>query len=517
MQQLNQNTLADCLTTATRTANVTSYSYDRDNLQAGIVHFGVGNFHRCHQAVYVDKLLSQGSKNWGIVGVSMRSSHLRDQLAPQDFLYTEVTLNKDRFGESTRLRLIGSLLNVLVAPENSTAVIRQVADGKIKLVTTTITEKGYCLSSGCIDKKHPDFLADSASLDSPRTIYGYIAAAAIQRCKQNGPPLSILCCDNIQSGGEHLQTGVRMLLQQHDKETMDWAKKQMSFASSMVDRVAPATEDSLKQLVRKTLELDDAWPVSAEPFSQWVIEDNFAGERPAFDNVGAQFTDDISLFEQMKLRFLNAGHSIISVLGYLEGHPTIHQALEQASILDFVQRALLKNVLPVATIPVNVKGEDYIADVTKRFTNSALPYNVQQVNTDSSQKIQQRWFPTIDDALAKSSTQAADTTLMSFMVAAWVLYIQKALNAGELNDPLHDQFIAAQLTIQRQEPHRQDEGLVHQFLLIAGAGRFRFLNSAAFMSTVLSNYQTLKNTDISTALVQLLSRLSLQQKEVPHA
>lgn len=498
MQRLNQKNLANTANaTVTPTAYVSKVNYNRDHIQAGIVHFGVGNFHRCHQAVYVDKLLSHGSVDWGIVGVSMRSSKLRDQLAPQDYLYTQVTLS-----EQTELNVIGSILNILVAPENPAAVIEQVANSCIKLVTTTITEKGYCLSSGHIDIKHADIVADSVSLKSPQTIYGYLAAAIIKRRSQGDAPLSVLCCDNIQGGGEHLQAGVQMLLQQHDIDSVAWATEHVIFASSMVDRVSPATDESLKQLVRSTLELEDAWPVSAEPFSQWVIEDKFAGPRPAFDKVGALFTDDISLYEQMKLRFLNAGHSIISVLGYLDKQPTVHQALEQPGILGFAQKTLYANVLPVATIPTNCKGEDYIAEVIARFQNKFLPYKVQQVNTDSSQKIQQRWFPTIDDAL----TLNADTTLMSFIVAAWIVYIQKALDAGELNDPLHDDF----LTTHQQGPHQQEKDTIQQFLVIAGANRYRFLNSEPFMATVLAHYKTLKNTAIKTAVNKLLS----QQEEL---
>jgi fructuronate reductase len=253
-------------------------------------------------------------------------------------------------------------------------------------------------------------------------------------------------------------------------------------------------------LVSATLGLEDAWPVSAEPFSQWVIEDNFAGSRPPFESVGALFSDDISPFEQMKLRFLNAGHSIIAVLGYLAKRASVHQALEQASILEFAQKALHENVLPVAVMPSSHRGEDYISEVIQRFRNSALPYAVQQVNTDSSQKIQQRWFPTIDDALA----QNADTALMSFSLAAWVIYVERALDADELNDPLRDAFLAV---------HRQDRDIVQQFLVLAGADRFHFFNSVPFMATVVNNYQTLKNTEITVALAQFLS----QREEASHA
>mgnify|MGYP005681100359 FL=1 len=198
-----------------------------------------------------------------------------------------------------------------------------------------------------------------------------------------------------------MREGVDMLLELHAKDVLGWAEKNVSFASSMVDRVSPATDQSLNQLVNSTLEFDDAWPVSAEPFTQWVIEDKFAGIRPVLDQVGALFTDDISLYEQMKLRLLNAGHSIIAVLGYLDNREMIHQALKQPYILKFVQKALHENLLPVTNIPEDCRGEDYISVVIQRFHNSGTPYRAQQVNSDSSQKIRLRWFPSIDNALAQ--------------------------------------------------------------------------------------------------------------------
>jgi fructuronate reductase len=516
-QRLNQKNLTNRLQKSTPSAaTVSVFTYDRTKVQPGIVHFGVGNFHRCHQAVYVDKLLSQGDLDWGIVGVSMRSSETRDQLAPQNFIYTQVTLSESSSVIKQEFSIIGSILNILVAPENPTKVINQLTDSSIKLVTTTITEKGYCLTSGKIDTEHPDFLADFTSLKAPKTIYGYIAAAAIKRSELGGSPLSVLCCDNIQRGGEQLEEGVRMLLQHHDRLSSDWAKDNLCFAASMVDRVAPASHETLKKVVGDVLQMEDAWPVSAEPFSQWVIQDNFAGNRPAFDKVGAVFTNDITLYEQTKLRFLNAGHSIISVLGYLHKQPTIHEALEQPNILEFALRALHENVLPVVDTPHDFNSEDYISDILERFKNSALPYTVQQVNIDSSQKIQQRWFPTIDEALAKSET----TTFLSFALATWVFYIQKALMVGELNDPgIFDSL--------QQNKVSQSTLVVRQTLLCAGAGQYEFYTSDAFMTSVSNNYKALMTDDISDVLIRFLSQhsqhsqhlqtVSSAKKEEPHA
>lgn len=496
MQRLSQKNLTNILgKVADKNYHISKENYDRELIKPGIVHFGVGNFHRCHQAVYIDKLLGQGDLEWGIIGVSMRSSKIRDALKPQDFLYTEATL-----GSQIEFRIIGSILDILVAPEDPVAVIDQLADTNIKLVTTTITEKGYCLSSGQIDVDHPDIVADKNNLERPRSIYGYIAAALIQRYKDEAVPLSVICCDNIQSGGVTLREGVDMLLELHAKDILGWVEKNVSFASSMVDRVSPATDQSLKQLVNSALEFDDAWPVSAEPFTLWVIEDKFAGVRPVLDQVGALFTDDILLYELMKLRLLNAGHSIIAVLGYLDKREMIHQALKQPYILKFVQKALYENLLPVTDIPEDCQGEDYISDVIQRFHNGGTPYRAQQVNSDSSQKIRLRWFPSIDNALARNS----NTKLISFFVAAWVVYIEKALSAGELKDPLSDKFSVE---------YQNDMETIHHFLVVAGADSFNFITSAGFMRDVLDTYKILKQSDIKTALNLFLAK----PREVNHA
>lgn len=467
------------------------FSYDRERVESGIVHFGVGNFHRTHQAIYCDDLLCQGEKQWGITGVSMRSPQLHNALAPQDFLYTQVTLGPD-----TSYRIVGAIKDILVAPEDPARVINAVANAKTQVVTTTITEKGYCLASGALDDNHDGLRKDMAALDHPRTIYGYLAAAIIRRCHEDASPLTVVCCDNIQSGGEHLQTGVNKLLSQHCQKSCDWARQQVSFVSSMVDRVSPATDAQLKKSVAAQLQLTDEWPVAAEPFSQWIIQDNFAGGRPPFDRVGALFVDDIAPFEQMKLRFLNAGHSIAATLGYLAGDRSIHQALERAPILAFVKHALLNNVLPVTEMPQGSDGEMYIQDVLSRFQNSALPYAVLQVGTDSSQKIQQRWLPTIDDALAVKR----DTSCFSFILAAWVIYIQTALNSNELSDPLLKEL--------SQLSKENGSAIARRFLALAGGENFGFINDDDFMAGVNSHYKAITELGIERTLTDFLDAIN---------
>jgi len=495
MQQLTAKNLKQLLDDPEyHSPSIDGVLYDRNTIRPSVVHFGVGNFHRCHQAVYMDKLHRRGSDEWGIIGISMRSTNTRDALKPQDFLYTEVTL-----GEEVSFRIIGSILDILVAPQDPGAVVKLVAERSTKLVTTTITEKGYYLSSGNIDYSHTDMSADEASLRKPKTIYGYLAAGIILRSGSDAGPLSIVCCDNIEAGGQKLRAGVYALLKIQAPHLLDWTDRNISFASSMVDRVTPATDDALKVLVDSTLNVKDAWPVSAEPFSQWIIEDKFAGPKPPLDEVGVIFTVDIIKYQQMKLRFLNASHSIIAVLAHLTGHKNIHNALEHPPILEFVVRMLRETILPVTDIPEGFEGSDYIIDVIQRFQNSALPYSAQQVNTDSSQKINLRWFPTIDDALKTCN----DTRLMSFMIAAWVIYIEKALEDDELSDPLHAELVKI---------HQNGSTNIGQFLKAIGADKFSFMDSSSFMADVTHAYETLSDNDISIAITDVLNETELPSK-----
>jgi len=481
MERLNTATLANL------PANVEVPGYDRNSIVAGIVHFGAGNFHRAHQAVYCDSLLNQGETQWGITGISLRSPTMRDNLAPQDFLYTQATL-----GETTAYRIIGAIRNLLVAPENPQAVIETVAQDQTQVVTTTITEKGYCLSSGQIDRKNPGIIRDLESLETPQTAYGYLAAALIKRCADRGAPLTILCCDNMHAGGEHLKAGVGMLLERHSPMTIAWVAENVAFSSSMVDRVTPATDDRLKDEVAERLGVYDASPVAAEPFTQWVIEDRFAGERPPFDRAGALFVADIAPFERIKLRFLNAGHSMLAALGYLAGDRFIHEALQRPVLARFTEQALKSTVLPVTPVPEGISGEAYIDQVLERFRNGNLPYAVLQVGTDSSQKIQQRWSPSIDDAL----TQGQDASHLAFALAAWVRFIRKALQNNDLNDPLREQFARCESS--------DDASDVQDFLALAGVDKFAFSNDESFMASVNRFHRTIGEIGIEKAVAAFL-------------
>ena len=497
MERLNENNL---MKVKSAFSDILIGHYDRRDIQPGIVHFGVGNFHRGHQAKYIDNLLSKKITEWGIIGVSMRSSAIRDKLAPQDFIFSEVTLSN-----TIQIRIIRSILNILVATESPMEIVSQLSDPRIKLVTITITEKGYYLSSNKLDNTQPEIVSDTKSLKKPYTIYGFLASTIIQRRKYGAGPLSVLCCDNIQNGGELLRTGVEELLTVHDRESLLWIEKNVSFASSVVDRVTPSTDLSLIKLVTSKLLLDDRWPVAAEPFSQWIIENKFAAEPPPLERVGVKFCEDISPFEQMKLRFLNASHSIVAVLGYLGAQENIHEAVDQPVVLEFLDNTLFKDILPANRLPNEVCGKTYIREVLERFKNRALPYKAQQVNTDSSQKISQRWFPTIDSALKKNRTPR----YLSFAIAAWVVYIEKALDQQELNDPLHNEISKALLTpIDKDNQYK-----IRHLLAIVGAEYFDFFKSHSFIASVVDNYQQVSRLHINEALTGFLVQHSKKYKD----
>lgn len=471
-------------------ADVEIPRYPLNTVTSSIVHIGVGNFHRAHQAVYSDTLLNMGETRWGITGVSLRSSDMRDNLAPQGYLYTLAIL-----AEKPCYRVIGSIKKILVGPENPSAVINTLASKQTTLVTTTITEKGYYIDNGEIDFSHLDLVHDITSLTSPKTAYGYICAAIIKRQECGKAPLTILCCDNLHAGGQRLKQGVKTLLEHHCPSALNWLDQNISFCSSMVDRVTPTTQQSLINTVTNKIGAYDSAPVSTEPFTQWIIENNFAGPRPPFDLAGAMFVNDITPYEHIKLRFLNAAHSILATLGYLVGAQYIHETLQHPSFADFTKHALKYNVMPVTQAPSGLNSEDYIHQVFERFSNSSLPYAVLQVGTDSSQKIQQRWFPTIDDALAHKS----HTEYLAFAVAAWVCFIRKAVINNELNDPLLHKF-----SLFISEPLHSD---VVNFLTVAGADKFRFFHDDALMTSIVEFHQLIHEKGIERAINALNTNL----------
>ncbi|MDX8531666.1 mannitol dehydrogenase family protein [Mesorhizobium sp. VK25A] len=405
--------------------------YPRRAVAPGIVHLGVGAFHRAHQAAYVDACLEGGESDWGIVGVSLRSPDTRDALKPQDGLYTLAI--RDSAGE--QLQVIGSIQSLLVAPENPGAVLAALADPRIRIVTLTITEKAYLRAAdGRLDSTHPDIVHDLANPGSPKTAHGFLAEALARRRAAGTPPFTVLCCDNLPANGATLH---RLLIEFAKLRNADLARHvadEVAFPSSMVDRIVPATTDADRARVAQQLGLEDAWPVMTEPFRQWVIEDRFPAGRPAWEQFGVTMVEDVGPFEDMKLRLLNGAHSGIAYLGLLSGHATVDRAFADPSIRQFVDR-LWAEAIPTLPQDAGLDPIPYTAELAQRFSNTALAHRTAQIANDGSQKLPQR---IVVSALARLEAGLLPEHL-SLAVAAWIAACAArggTLPEGHFTDPL---------------------------------------------------------------------------------
>lgn len=425
--------MTDARTTARLSAGCNSVRlpYDRSRVSPGIVHLGVGAFHRAHVAVYVDEILKRDS-SWGIIGASLRRSDTRNALAPQDFLYTVVA----RDGAATTMRAIGSLLDVLDAHNQNRELIAAMTDPRIRIVSLTITEKGYCHdpATGALDPGHPDILHDLANPTAPVSAPGLLARALELRRAAGIPPFTVLCCDNLPANGEVTARVVGSFARLRDTGLADFIAGEVAFPSSMVDRIVPATTDDDRRLVRETIGLHDAWPVVTEPYSQWVIEDRFPTGRPHFEAVGAELVKDVRPYELMKLRLLNGSHSTLAYLGYLAGYEFVSQAIAEPAFRTLIDELMTEEVME--TLPRSVGDLSfYPAALLQRFANPALKHRTWQIAMDGSQKLPQRLLGTIRDRLArgKSITRAA------LGVAGWMRYVAGVDEQGrriDVQDPL---------------------------------------------------------------------------------
>jgi fructuronate reductase len=405
--------------------------YDPAAVGVGIVHLGIGAFHRAHQAAYVDDLIARYGGDWRIIGVSLRSSTVRDQLADQDCLYTLV----ERDSDEDRLRVIGAVADVLVASEDPSAVIDAIAADKTQIVSLTVTEKGYCHdpATGTLNPGHADIVHDLANRNAPRSAIGYLAAGLDARRRSEGCPLSILSCDNLPRNGTVLRSVLLDFAERCDTSLAKWIDANVAFPATMVDRIVPATTDADRSWLAGRLGLLDAAMVKAEPFSQWVIEDQFASRRPAFECVGAQIVADVRPFELAKLRMLNGSHSTIAYLGLLYGHNTVDRAIADVRIMRVVDDLMTE---AAATLP-RVPGLDpaaYAQALKARFANTALEHRLTQIAMDGSQKLPQRLLGTIADTHADGGEPRASAT----GVAAWMRHF----DGPYVNDPLAERLRA---------------------------------------------------------------------------
>ncbi|AFL50138.1 fructuronate reductase [Sinorhizobium fredii] len=404
--------------------------YDPSRVTIGIVHLGIGAFHRAHQAAFTEGLLA-GDPSWGISGVSLRSPDTRDALQPQDGLYTL----KIQDGESEQLQVIGSVVELLCAPEGPEAVLSRMADPATRIVSLTITEKGYCHNpaTGTLDETHPDIVHDLEDPRQPRSAIGFIVEALARRATAGVAPFTLLSCDNLPSNGQVLNRVVTRFAELRDPALGKLARRVAS-PSTMVDRIVPATTDSDRDTIATALGLEDAWPIMTEPFRQWVIEDDFTLGRPPWEKAGAVFVDDVALFEMMKLRLLNGSHSTLAYLGYLAGAETVAEAMALPGMEPLIEGLMREEATP--TLPP-LQGFDlaaYRSDLLRRFRNPKLRHRTWQIAMDGSQKLPQRLLGTIRDR----SMAGAGYERLALGVAAWMRYargLDEAGNPIDVRDP----------------------------------------------------------------------------------
>jgi fructuronate reductase len=408
-------------------------TYDRDRIGSGAIHFGPGAFHRAHQASYLDDALAQDPR-WGIVEVALHNAAVRDALAPQDRLYTLAVLD-----ETPAMRVIGAIKEILVAPEAPAAVSQRLADPQVALVTSTVTEKGYCLAAdGGLDFAHPEIAHDLAHPDTPRTLIGYLCNGLARRRTQRLPPPNVVSCDNLSDNGPRLQRAVVELARRRDPDLARWIEAEVPFPRTMVDSITPATDDTLRTRVAARLGVTDAWPIQREAFSQWVIEDCMRGAQPDWAALGVTISPDVAGFERAKLRLLNGAHSSLAYLGLIAGHDTVAQAMNDATIASFVRRLMIEDLAPAVVAPRGLNVPEYIESVLRRFRNPAVSYQLAQIAGDSSQKLPFRLLGTVLDAI--EAQRPLDRLCLP--IAAWFHFVcRKARGRERLNDPLAQQLL----------------------------------------------------------------------------
>ena len=402
----------------------------RAKLSTGIIHFGPGAFHRAHQADYLDRLLHEDPR-WGIAAVSLRSANTVEALRSQDGLYTLAILD-----EQTSFRTIGAHSRFL-GPSDRAAVRSQLLDPAVRIVTSTVTEKGYCLNGdGSLDFDHRDIAHDLANPDQPVSLIGWLVLGLADRRRHGLPPITPICCDNMASNGTKLGNAVVSLASKIDPDLARWIEDEVRFPNTMVDSITPATDEPLRRLVREKTGFDDQVPVAREAFAQWVIEDILPPGLPDLAFVGVTLTSDVSAWERTKLRVLNGAHSTLAYMGLLLGHETVADGMTDPRLSCFVERLVLEDIIP-SLPPSSIDVRTYAAETFARFRNPAINHRLSQIAWDGSQKLPYRLL----DTVAERRAAGASLDRLVLPIAAWILFLERQVNSGSaIVDPLADRL-----------------------------------------------------------------------------
>lgn len=424
------------LSTVNMPTGVKTPSYNRSIVTTGIVHLGIGAFHRAHFATYVDACLAS-DPGWGICGVSLRSATTRDALEPQDRLYTLGIQSSDGLAP----QVIGAINDLIVAPQEPGRLAAALISRDTKIVSLTVTEKGYCHdpANGRLAPEHPDVVYDLATDSYPRSAIGWLAYGLLARRDAGHPPFTVLTCDNLPSNGQTVRQVLLDYIALKAPSAIKWAELNIACPSTMVDRIVPATTDEDRAQIAEALGMEDAWPVMTEPFSQFVVEDHFPLGRPSWEFHGVTMAQEVEPFERMKLGMLNGSHSTLAYLGYLAGDETVADTMRDPAFRQLIHDLMTHEVMPTLSLPENVDLPAYRDALLDRFSNTALRHRTWQIAMDGSQKLPQRLLGTIRDQLAAG--RGIDRLALG--VAAWMRYATGTDERGhaiDVRDPLVDRF-----------------------------------------------------------------------------
>jgi mannitol 2-dehydrogenase len=425
--------------------------YDRSAIRPGIVHIGVGGFHRAHQAAYMDDLMNDhGVTDWGIAGCGILPHDAAMSAAMQSQKCRYTVVERDELGDSARV--IGSIIRYVFGPANPDAIVEAMASPETKIVSLTITEGGYPVdhATGAFLGDLPDIRHDLANPKTPKTAFGYIAEALQQRIDRQLPPFTVMSCDNLQSNGAVARNAVVSYANLRSDALAEWIDKNVPFPNCMVDRITPQTTDAHRALVHDRFGIADAWPVVCEPFRQWVIEDKFVQGRPPLDLAGAQFVPDVHPYELMKIRLLNASHSAMGYLGYLAGYRTIDAVIKDPQFRLYIQELMDEDVTPLLQPVPGIDLPDYKRTLIHRFGNPAIGDQVLRICLDGSSKMPKFILPSI----AEATETGKPFTRLALCVAAWIRFLTGLDEDGNIipvQDPKAERLQQAALA-GRQDP-----------------------------------------------------------------
>lgn len=407
-----------------------------------ILHLGLGRFHRAHQAVYYQRMAELGDSRWGTTSLSMRSTEARDQLRSVENKYPVLELSEKNVG----LTWVESICDSLDAQMDFEAVLQEFSRPELEIISLTITEKGYCLNaSGELDLSHQGIQKDLKHSENPQTAIGILALGLKRRSELECSEVTVLSCDNLRENGKKLKVALETYLKSLEwREVLSWIQQKVSFPNSMVDRIVPSlTPEKISEFEKRFNLKSGSQLIATEEFTQWVIEDDFIGERPPWEKVGVEFVEDVHPYEEIKLRLLNASHSFLAYSGLLKGHRFVHEAIADEELKAKVELMMLREVVPLLDMPADFNVVTYEERLIERFRNGELPHQLKQIAMDGSQKLPLRILPSLIEAHRRNSSKE----ILILAVVSWLSFVWETLEKGEvLDDPEREKIAALSRT-----------------------------------------------------------------------